>query len=115
MAAASWNFFVEQGATFTATITWRDANQILVNLTGYTARMQLRTSLNSGSVALELTTENSRIALGGAGGTISLLISATDTAALGAGTYVYDLELVSGSVVTRLLKGTVTVDPEVTR
>jgi hypothetical protein len=38
------------------------------------------------------------------------------TAAITAGPYVYDLEMVSpASVVTRLIEGTIIVDPEVTR
>ena len=56
------------------------------------------------------------ISLGGAAGTITLTISATDTAALSAPQNgVYDLELVSGSTVTRLVQGTFLVTPEATR
>jgi hypothetical protein len=54
--------------------------------------------------------------LGGAAGTITLTISATDTAALTSGRGVYDLELVSGSgIVTRLLQGVATISRNVTR
>lgn len=116
MAAGTYDFLIEQGATFTATITWRDVNDVPVNLTGYTARMQIRPSEASATVTLELTTANARITLGGSAGTISLNVTATDTALLGAGAYVYDLELISGSaVVTRLLQGAATIDAEVTR
>jgi hypothetical protein len=114
--AGTYDFNVDQGATFTATITWSDENGDPVNLTGYTARMQLRPDVTSSTVTLELLDSNGRIALGGAAGTITLTIAATDTAAIGAGNYVYDLELESGGgVVTRLLKGGVNVDAEVTR
>jgi tRNA threonylcarbamoyladenosine modification (KEOPS) complex Pcc1 subunit len=97
-------------------LTYKDSAGNLVNLTGYTARMMLRSSFTAASSILSLTTENSRIALGGAAGTITLTISATDTAALSAPqSGVYDLELVSGSTVTRLIQGTFTVTPEATR
>lgn len=116
MAAGSYDFTIEQGATFTATVTWRDANDALVNLTGYTARMQIRSAVTSPTVTLELTDSNGRITLGGAAGTVALTIAAADTEAIGAGTYVYDLELVSAAgVVTRLLEGGITVKAEVTR
>lgn len=106
---------IQQGATFSRLIRWK-ADGASVNLTGYTARMQIRPTAASATTTLSLTTENARIALGGAAGTITLSISATDTAAIAAGRYVYDLELVSaGGIVTRLLQGIVTVSANVTR
>lgn len=114
--AAKYDIVMDQGATFSRAITWQDSQAVPVNLTGYTARMQVRDEVDSASAALSLTTENSRISLGGTAGTITLLVSATDTAAVAAGEYVYDLELVSGSgTVTRLIQGCFTVDAEVTR
>ena len=114
--AAKYDIVMDQGATFSKAITWQDSQSFPVNLTGYTARMQIRGEVDSSTAALSLTTENSRIALGGTAGTITLTVAATDTAAVSAGEYVYDLELVSGSgTVTRLLQGCFTVDGEVTR
>jgi len=115
MAATTYDILIEQGATYSQVITYKD-NGVAVNLTGYTARMQVRATLESASTLVELTTANSRIALGGAAGTITLTISATDTAGLTAGRGVYDLELVSGSgIVTRLLQGVATISRNVTR
>ena len=115
MAATTYDILIEQGATFSQVITYKD-NGVAVNLTGYTARMQVRATLESASTLIELTTANSRIALGGAAGTITLSIAAADTAALTSGRGVYDLELVSGSgIVTRLLQGVCTISRNVTR
>lgn len=87
-----------------------------VNLTGFTARMQIRETVESTTVLHSLTTENGGITLGGAAGTIALTISATDTAAFTFDTAVYDLEIISGSgVVTEVMSGTVTLGDEVTR
>lgn len=106
---------IPAGATFSRVIRYK-ADGSNVNLTGYTARMQIRPSAASATTTLSLTTENGRIALGGTAGTITLTVSATDTAAITAGRYVYDLELVSaGGIVTRLLQGVVTVIANVTR
>ena len=115
MAATTYDITIEQGATFSQVITYKESG-VAINLTGYTARMQVRSTLESATSVVELTTANSRIALGGVAGTISLTISATDTAALTAGRGVYDLELVSGSgIVTRLLQGVCTISRNVTR
>ncbi len=75
----------------------------------------MRVEPHSASTILVLTTENGGLILGGATGTISLQASATTTAALSGGSYVYDLELVSGGVVTRLLQGSFNVSLEVTK
>jgi len=108
---------IKQGATFNTLLTWYSdkARTTLVNLTGYTARMHLRRNVEDAAAYLTLTTENSRIVLGGAAGTIQLTVSAADTAALAVGKYAYDLELVNGSVVTRLVEGTIDITREITR
>ena len=107
---------IKQGATLSLTATWKDSSGTAVNLTGYTARLQVRATYDSSSTILSLTSA-SGITLGGAAGTISITASATVTAALTAPwSGVYDLELVSGGgEVTRLLEGAVTVSPEVSR
>ena len=115
MSATTYDILIEQGATFSQLVTYKESG-VPVSLVGYTARMQVRSTLESATTVVELTTANGRIALGGSAGTITLTISATDTAALTAGRGVYDLELVSGSgIVTRLLQGVCTISRNVTR
>jgi tRNA threonylcarbamoyladenosine modification (KEOPS) complex Pcc1 subunit len=78
--------------------------------------MHVRSNVTANTTAITLTTANSRITLGGAAGTVTLTLAATDTANLTAGLYVYDLELVSSAnVVTRLIEGNFNVKAEVTR
>jgi hypothetical protein len=85
-----------------------------IDLNGFTARMSIKDKIG-GTEILALTTVNNRILLDNAAKTISLTISATDTALLTAKKGVYDLELVSGAgVVTGLLSGSVTFLAEVT-
>ena len=117
MPAGLYNMKVEQGVTFVQNMTWKiDSNA--VNLSGYTARMNVRTS-RSGRVPANILvlaiTSDDAVTLGGAAGTIRIDLSATQTSNIAAGTYAYDLELESaGEEVTRLLSGTFTVSPEVT-
>ena len=114
--SGSYNITCDQGATFKRTITWTNQAKTPYNLTGYTARMQVRSTASASNVELELTTANSRIVLGGTAGTIQLTVPAVTTAALTPGLYVYDLELVSGGgEVTRLIEGNFNVKAEVTR
>jgi hypothetical protein len=87
---------------------------VIMNLTGATAKMQLRRSYST-PVVFELNTTNSRILLGGALGTVSLELSPEETEEIPSGNFVYDLEITTGGVVRKLIKGTVTVTPEVTR
>ena len=116
MTAGTYDITIEQGATYSQVFTWKDANGASINLTGYTARMQARESVDTATTFIALTTENGGIALGGAAGTVGLTMIATATAALSIFNGVYDLELISGAgVVTRLLEGSLTVSPEVTR
>jgi hypothetical protein len=105
----------KQGATFTRRITYK-SNGVIVNLTGYTARMQVRPSYayESSVLTVDLTT-GSGITITGAIGAIDLAITAGVTAAITAGNYVYDLEVVApNGTVTRLLEGPFIVTPEVT-
>lgn len=109
--------FIDQGATFRKRLVWSTGTPAVpVDLTGYTARMQIRADIASPTVLHELTTENGGITLGGATGQIDLYISAAATAAFAWQAGVYDLELVApNGDVTRLIEGTVQVSREVTR
>jgi hypothetical protein len=115
MAAGTLDFTIEQGATFNLLLTWK-IDGTPVNITNWTARLAARVDVEDSEVILSLTTSNGGITLGGAAGTISLNQTATQTALLPAGTYVYDLELVSAvGAVTRLVQGELNISPEVTR
>lgn len=125
MPAGKYHIAIDQGATFRKAITWKDGAGNPVNLNGYAARMQVRSSFASSTTVLNMTTDNGKIMLGGSAGTISLYLSASDTASLSTASPadfgdafvgVYDLELVAPSGdVTRLLQGSFAVNPEVTR
>ena len=86
-----------------------------MNLTGYTARLQVRSLPSDPDAVLTLTTENGGITITPLTGFVAVTASATQTGAIDEGTYVYDIELVNGSIVTRLAQGQVVVSPEVTR
>lgn len=113
--ASEVNFTLDQGSTFTQTLVYKDSEGNPVDLTSYTARSKARASLESNVIIWNLTNGNG-ITLGGATGEITLTIDAADTADYEPGAvYVYDLELINGTTITRLIQGQVTVSGEVTR
>jgi hypothetical protein len=105
------------GSTFNYELTYI-AGGVPVDVTDFDARMQVRSSYSSANPTFDLTVGDG-IALGGTAGTIALTISATETAALNVTsktTLVYDLELEDADgVVLRLVEGSFTVFPGVTR
>ena len=108
------NFLCPQGSTFNRLLTYK-INDVPVNLNGYTSRLQVREAHYATSTLVSLTS-GSGITLGGSAGTIDILISASATAALNAGNFVYDLEVQSANgTVDRLVEGSFIVSPEVTR
>lgn len=115
--AGKYKIVCDQGATLkrTLTIQSQGASPVAWDLTAFTGRMHVRPAVESDDVTLELTTENGRLSVG-AGGVVEMLVSATDTAELDAGAYVYDLEVESpAGEVTRLLEGAFVVRRNVTR
>jgi thiamine pyrophosphokinase len=113
--ASKYNIKLDQGSDYDLSITYKDPSGNSINLAGYTARMDVRVTYSTPSTIIELTTENGMISIDSANGTINLSIDAANTANLPISNAVYDLELVSGSSVNRLIEGKFVVNPEVTR
>jgi hypothetical protein len=102
---------IEQGATFTTTVDVKDGTGAATNLTGYSGSAQLRKSYYS------TTANNFTVAITDAvNGTITVSMTAANTANLTPGRYVYDLLITSPtSVKTRVIEGIATILPSVTR
>lgn len=112
------NFTIYQGATFRKVIRLQQESiPSEVVLTDCTVRMQVRATIASSDVLIELNESNGRAVITNEmEGEIALLISDEDTAALSFGSAVYDLELeYSDGTVDRLLSGRIKLSPEVTR
>lgn len=120
---ASVNFRLYPHATFVANTVLLDANQQPVDLTGYSARMQIKRDRSDLAPIYTLTTEpNGGIVLG-SDGAIDITLSAGQTAPVlvpaidpNGEVWFHDLLLTSpdGSLVERLYQGTVSVFPGVT-
>jgi hypothetical protein len=113
MEPVRWNIRARQGSTKTLAFTIDD-DGVLWNLTGYTARMQIRPYVGSSKVLLSLT-NTSGITLGGVAGSVSIYFAATTLAGIVPGTHRYDLELVApNGIVYPILEGKFALSPEVT-
>jgi hypothetical protein len=110
--AAYVELTIEQGANLTSTITVSDSQGDAVNLTTYSASAQLRKSYYSSSANTLTATIT-----GNANGQITMSMTASNTAALTPGRYVYDLIITNSTdnSKTRVVEGTAIVLPSVTR
>ena len=104
MSAGVYNFEIEQGTTTTIVLTIRDQASALVNLTGYTATMNIGSSVTL--------TSSDGITLGGAAGTVTITITPTVSRQIHGNTK-YELDLTSGAATTRPVKGRIRVRAEV--
>jgi hypothetical protein len=115
VTAGIYNINIKQGATFSKKIILYQTDGSTFDLTGYTARMDIREKISSSSSMISLTTENGRISITSpTEGIFYLLLTATETASLTTNGF-YDIELISGSTVLCPLKGEVKLILEVTR
>jgi hypothetical protein len=114
MIPGKYNFICPQGATFSKQLTWT-IEDVPVDLDTYTARMQVREKYSSKTPIININTENGGIVLGGEEGTIQLYVDHEVTENIVPKNYVYDIEVVSSSEVTRILEGKFIVTPEVTK
>ena len=133
MAAGKYSFILEQGATINFEVQYKDSNNLPIDLSGYSGRMQFRdsyadtpnstiyltlsSSLNPDGTGLNFSGSNGTTPP--ASGSIGIYIAACTSSALTFNTAYYDLEIYSGSgdcpTVTRLLEGQVRLSQEVTR
>ena len=105
------NIVIDQGADYSASIDVTDSDGDTIDLSGYTAAGQIKKTYSS-STAVDFTVS---IASPGSAGILNIGLSNTQTNAMKAGRYVYDIEITnSGGVKTRVLEGQVEITPGVT-
>jgi len=93
-----------QGKTFRAVMRFNDSNDNIIDLTDYTARIEIRDTLptdtsvaDDASVIFVLSTENNGIIIDPLLGKVSLFIAKEDTASFAVASYFWELELISDS------------------
>lgn len=126
MIAGVYNITLEQGTTFYRLIDVMEPTVLdpdvyeAFDLTGYTARMQIRRTIDYETPMLSLTSPtvsgNGITVMDGANNAISININDATTSLVDS-SGLYDLEIIKTSTgqVSRLIQGTVTLSREVTK
>jgi hypothetical protein len=137
MSAGKYSFTIEQGSTLNFEIQYKDAVGNPIDLTGYSAFMQIRSGYSGSNCSVTylsfpslsgsqysngfpsgssfLSMSGSNLSTPPTSGSIGIYagwlatqgLTFTDSA-------VYDLEITTGSIKTRILEGQVNLDPQVT-
>jgi len=129
MAAGKYSFIIEQGTTVNFEIQYKDSNNNPIDLTGYSAKMQLRPSVESDVVYLTLSSslnsDGTGLNMSGSNGltpptsgSIGIYVASCTSSLLVFDNAYYDLEIYSGSncpLTIRLLEGQIRLSKEVTR
>ena len=105
------DIYIDQGSTFSSTISVKNTNGTPYNLTGYSVRGQIRktySSLTAISFATYVTAPLT--------GVVGISLTATQTRGMKFGRYVYDVEIYNnGGHVLRIAEGQVEISPASTR
>jgi hypothetical protein len=100
----TYNIKVYQGETWHMDMTLKDSNGAPIPLTGYTAKVQVRSKVN-GPVLLEMSSPSAGITITPAIGKVDMDLTATQTEALNFTSAIWDLFLTLGAARTPWLKG----------
>lgn len=121
MIAGIYNITCDQGSTFERVFSLTYQDEVDPNLyhlydfSGYTARMQIRRDVAATSTLAVLTTENGRITIGEEEGTITISLTAAQTADIQS-SGVYDIEIIASDLtVQKIVRGNFELNLEVTR
>jgi hypothetical protein len=118
MAAAKYDFNIEQGSSFTISFTYKDSTNTVVNISNWCARIIMTTSDNQTIIYNSgITSSSYKMSLDGPTGKITLLLPAITTNNFTFKTAKYDLELESddvlysggGNYTNRILYGVITI------
>lgn len=118
MAATVFNLALESGVDYDITATWKDSSEVPINVTGYTAKLQIRTGPGSATALITKDSTLASITLGGALGTVAWSFTNAELTTLSSAArspLQWDLFMTSPTgKKTKILKGSVTVDPQIT-
>lgn len=106
----------DQGSTFTRTIEIKEADGTVFPLAGYTARMEVRRTVDASSALIGLSTANGRIVINASLGALTITLTPDLTASL-TQSGVYDLEIVhtATGAVHKVIRGEFKLEKEVSR
>jgi hypothetical protein len=113
--AVQKNFEVDQNTTFTFVVEYKDSNGSAINLTGSSAKLQVRDTKGGAKLAVSLTSPSGGITIDAALGKLTVKMTPTQTSKLFYPKSEYDLMLTDSNFnKTKLLEGFITLSRSVT-
>ena len=113
--AGQKNFEVDQNATFSFVVEYKDDNGNAIDLTGASAKMQVRDVKGGTKLAVTLTSPSGGIVINGPLGKLTVTLTPTQTNKLFYPKSVYDIMVVdSNANKIKLLEGFLTLNRSVT-
>jgi len=113
--AGQKNFEVDQNATFTFIVEYKDNTGAAINLTGASAKLQVRDTKGGTKLAFTLTSPSGGITIDAPNGKLTVRMTPTQTNKLFYPKSSYDLMLTdSNSIKTKLVEGFLTLSRSVT-
>ena len=113
--AGQKNFEVDQNATFSFVLEYKDDNENAIDLNGASAKMQIRDIRGGAKLAVTLTSPSGGIVIDGPNGKFTITLTPTQTNKLFYPKSVYDIMLVdSNANKIKLLEGFMTLNRSVT-
>jgi hypothetical protein len=113
--AGQKNWEVDQNTTFTFIVEYKDSDGDPVDITGSTAKMQVRDTKGGSKLAFSLTSPSGGITIDGPNGKLTIKITPTQTNKLFYPKSSYDIMLTDSNLnKTKLLEGFITLSRSVT-
>lgn len=108
--ATSKNLTIDQGSTFSESVTYKDTNKNPVSLSGYDVQGMMRKSYYSTNAIVFTSTVTDA-----ANGNVNISLNFNQTSNIAAGRYVYDVRANTANTAVRIQEGIITVNPGVTK
>ena len=113
--AGQKNFEVDQNATFSFVVEYKDNNETAIDLTGASAKMQVRDAKGGTKLAVTLTSPSGGIVINGPLGKLTVTLTPTQTNKIFYPKSVYDIMVIdSNGNKIKLLEGFMTLNRSVT-
>jgi hypothetical protein len=113
--AGQKNFEVDQNATFSFIVEYKDENDDAIDLTGASAKMQVRDTKGGSKLAVTLTSPSGGITIDGPNGKLTVKMTPTQTSKIFYPKSSYDVMVVdSNGNKIKLLEGFMTLNRSVT-
>jgi hypothetical protein len=115
MGTLKYDIKVRKGANFKLNIACQNDDRSAKDLTGYTAKAQVRATYGAAVALMDASTANGQITINAPGGIVMINVPQATTEAMNWTSGVWDLEITSaGGVIDRIVEGFASLSQEVT-